>query len=89
MIKSAILTITTASTLTYGAGDAFESIKKSAQTQADIYAAAGQMLSIDYGVSSSAEARMYQAAATLQPLADNIVTGHYDNAVKNALLQSY
>lgn len=75
MIKTAILTISTASSLTYGATGAFDAINKAAQNIVHVYSAAGDIMSVDGTISATAEARMYAAAAGLQPVVDQFRSG--------------
>jgi hypothetical protein len=79
MIRSAITTLITASSFTYGATEAVHSITSSVQSSVAVYAAAGDILSIDYDTSKNAEANMFKAAQGLQPIVDNLYNGSIEN----------
>lgn len=72
MLTKAITSFAAAVTVGYGASQTFAGVNAAAHDSAGVYAAAGGLLSMDPTVRASAEARMYAAAANLQPLADRV-----------------
>jgi hypothetical protein len=73
MIDKVITSFAAAVTVGYGATQSFDRVSTAANTSSSVYQAAGGLLSADPAARASAEARMYQAAANLQPLADGVL----------------
>lgn len=70
----ALLTIASAATITNTASHAFDTVSAAAVNVSNVYAAAGQILEVDYNNTDyglqNAEANLYSAAASLENLAD-------------------
>jgi hypothetical protein len=88
MIRSALLSVGTAASMIHGSTEMAQMINKSVLNYALIYEAAGQLLSDDGTISKTAEAKMYNAAAGLQPIADYYMSGQLEKAFMEAELGS-
>lgn len=70
MLKTAVIAISAASSLTYGAAGLYETARSGAMHVANVYEVAGEIASTDGQRHQDLDAKLYKASEGLNPYAD-------------------